>query len=108
MADRLSPLDVSYLYLEEETTPMHVGGVVLFQEPRDGFDHDRLVRLIGDRIALVPRYRQKVRAVPGRIANPVWVDDEDFDLDFHVRRAALAGPGGDAELLLTRFGKRRA
>ncbi len=50
----LSPLDVSFLYLEEPTTPMHVGGVVLFQAPEGGFDHDRLVRLIEDRIALVP------------------------------------------------------
>jgi WS/DGAT/MGAT family acyltransferase len=98
MADRLSPLDASYLYLEEDTTPMHVGGVVLFQEPAEGFDHQRVVELIASRIALVPRYHQKVRSVPGRIANPVWVDDEDFDLDYHVRRATLPRPGGDGEL----------
>ena len=41
--DRLSPLDVSFLYFEEPTTPMHVGSVAVFQEPDDGFDHDRLV-----------------------------------------------------------------
>ncbi|MBI1377066.1 MAG: wax ester/triacylglycerol synthase family O-acyltransferase [Frankiales bacterium] len=98
MADRLSPLDASFLYLEEHTTPMHVGGVVLFQAPEDGFDHERLVTLIEERIALVPRYRQKVRQVPGRIANPVWVDDEDFDVAYHVRRSALPRPGTDAQL----------
>ena len=98
MVDRLSPLDVSFLYLEEPTTPMHVGGVVLFQAPDGGFDHDRLVHLIEDRIGLVPRYRQKVRWVPGRIANPVWVDDEEFDVGYHVRRSALPRPGTQAQL----------
>jgi WS/DGAT/MGAT family acyltransferase len=98
VVDRLSPLDVSFLYLEEPTTPMHVGGVVLFQAPEGGFDHDRLVTLIEERIALVPRYRQKVRWVPGRLANPVWVDDEEFDVAYHVRRSALPKPGTDAQL----------
>jgi WS/DGAT/MGAT family acyltransferase len=98
MVDRLSPLDVSFLYLEEPTTPMHIGGVVLFQVPDGGFDHDHLVQLIEDRIGLVPRYRQKVRWVPGRIANPVWVDDEEFDVAYHVRRSALPRPGTEAQL----------
>jgi diacylglycerol O-acyltransferase len=98
VSDRLSPLDVSFLYLEEPTTPMHVGAIVLFQAPVDGFDHDRLVHLIEERIALVPRYRQKVKWVPGRLANPVWVDDEEFDVGYHVRRSALPRPGSDAQL----------
>jgi diacylglycerol O-acyltransferase len=98
MADRLSPLDVSFLYLETPTTAMHVGGVAVFEPPEDGFDYERLVDLIGRRISLVPRYRQKVRFVPGHLANPVWVDDEDFDLTYHVRRSALPRPGTDAQL----------
>ena len=96
--DRLSPLDVSFLYFEEPTTPMHVGSVAVFQEPDSGFDHDRLVRLISNRIAFVPRYRQRIRWVPGRLANPVWVDDENFDISYHVRRSALPRPGTDAQL----------
>jgi diacylglycerol O-acyltransferase len=98
MPDRLSTLDVSFLYFEEPTTPMHVGGVAVFQAPKGGFDHDRLVRLISARIAFVPRYRQRVKWVPGRLANPVWVDDEDFDVSYHVRRSALPRPGTDAQL----------
>ncbi|MCU1691597.1 MAG: hypothetical protein JWM64_688 [Frankiales bacterium] len=98
MVDRLSSLDVSFLYMETPTTAMHVGGVAVFQPPESGFDYDRLVELISQRIALVPRYRQKVRMVPGRIANPVWVDDEDFDVTYHVRRSALPRPGTDAQL----------
>lgn len=98
MSDRLSSLDVSFLYLEEPTTAMHVGSVMVFRTPPGGLDVDRLVRHIGGRIAFVPRYRQRVRAVPGRLANPVWVDDEHFDLDHHVRVAALPAPGGDEQL----------
>lgn len=93
MPDRLSPLDVSFLYMEESTTPMHVGGVALFEVPESGFDYERLVRLIRDRISLVPRYRQRVRWVPAHLANPVWVDDEHFDVTYHVRRSALPRPG---------------
>ena len=98
MADRLSPLDVSFLYMEEATTPMHVGGVVIFEVPESGFDYERLVGLIRDRISLVPRYRQRVRWVPGHIANPVWADDELFDVTYHVRRSALPRPGTDDQL----------
>jgi WS/DGAT/MGAT family acyltransferase len=98
VADRLSPLDVSFLYFEEATTPMHVGGVAVFQAPADGFDYERLVHLIKERIAFVPRYRQRIRWVPGRLANPVWVDDEHFDIAYHVRRAALPKPGNDDQL----------
>jgi diacylglycerol O-acyltransferase len=98
VTDRLSPLDVSFLYMETPTTAMHVGGVAIFEPPADGFDYDRLVELISQRISLVPRYRQKVRWVPGRLANPVWVDDSDFDVTYHVRRSALPKPGTDAQL----------
>ncbi|MDQ1706673.1 MAG: diacylglycerol O-acyltransferase / wax synthase [Frankiaceae bacterium] len=96
MTDRLSALDVSFLYLETPTTAMHVGGVAIFEPPRGGggsFDYDALVDLVSQRISLVQRYRQKVRWVPGRLANPVWVDDEDFDITYHVRRSALPRPG---------------
>ncbi len=98
MTDRLSALDVSFLYLEGRTTPMHVGGLAIFEPPAGGFDYERLVDLIEERISLVPRYRQKVRLVPGHIANPVWVDDSDFDITYHVRRSALPRPGSDDQL----------
>jgi len=98
VSDRLSPLDVSFLYLEERTTPMHVGSVMIFRPGDAGLDHPRLLRHVEARIALVPRYRQRVRFVPGRIANPVWVDDERFDLSYHVRRLALPTPGSQEQL----------
>jgi len=96
--DRLSPLDVSFLYLEEPSTPMHVGSVMVLEPPRGGLDFDRLVRHVAGRIAFVPRYRQRVRWVPARLANPVWVDDERFDISYHVRRSALPRPGTQTQL----------
>lgn len=98
MPARLSPLDVSYLYLEEAATPMHVGSVAVFEQPERDFDYQRLLALVDDRIAFVPRYRQRVRWVPGWLANPVWVDDAHFDLTYHVRRSALPRPGSDQQL----------
>jgi len=102
VVDRLSALDASYLYMEEATTPMHTGAVAVFQTPPPSpdaaFDYDRLVRLVQARIPLVPRYRQKVRWVPGNLAGPVWVDDEAFDVTYHVRRSALPRPGSDHQL----------
>ena len=96
MSERLSPEDVSFLYLESPTTAMHVGEVGIFRPPGGlgaGELYAALRRLVSERIALVPRYRQKVRFVPGHIANPVWVDDEAFDIGYHVRRSALPRPG---------------
>ena len=64
MNERVSALDASLLYLDHPTTPMHVGSVAIFRTPDEGFDHDRLVEIIAQRIALVPRYRQRIRQVP--------------------------------------------
>lgn len=98
MPDRLSSLDASFLYLEEPTTVMHVGSVMVFDPPKGGFNHDQLLALVAKRIVGYPRFRQKVREVPGRLANPVWVDDESFDLSYHVRQSALPRPGTDEQL----------
>jgi diacylglycerol O-acyltransferase / wax synthase len=97
MADRLSPLDASFLFMEESTTPMHVGGLMTFDDTPD-FDPDRFAAQIGERLVGVPRYRQKIREVPGHLGLPVWVDDPGFELDYHVRRSALPAPGTDAQL----------
>src|SRR5882724_8262922 len=99
VSDRLSALDVSFLYMETPTTPMHVGGLAILERPEGAeLDYERLVELISERISAVPRYRQVVKWVPGHLANPVWVDDEDFDITYHVRRSGLPRPGTDAQL----------
>ena len=76
---------------------MHVGGLMTF-DATPGFDPDRFVAQIGERLAAVPRYRQKIREVPVHLGLPVWVDDPAFELDYHVRRSALPAPGSDAQL----------
>ncbi len=93
MPQRLTPLEVSLLALDTAHTPGHVGTVHIFDPGPDGFEYERLIALIRERLAFVPRYRQRVRGIPARLAGPVWVDDEDFDLTFHVRRSALPRPG---------------
>ena len=93
MSERLRPRDLAFLATESPTTPMHNATVEIFEPGGSGFDYDRLVELISDRIAFVPRYRQRLQSVPGRLANPAWVDDENFDLGYHVRRSALPRPG---------------
>jgi diacylglycerol O-acyltransferase len=67
--------------------------------PAGVLDHEALVDLVRARLSLVPRYRQRVLEVPGHLANPVWVDDPDFDLGYHVRRSAVPRPGTEAQLL---------
>ena len=99
MSERLSSADVAAFYLEGRTTPQHIGGLAVFAPPENRLDYERLVHLLEERISLVPRYRQKVRAVPGHLANPVWVDDPNFDITYHLRRSALPRPGTQAQLL---------
>ena len=94
--DRMSMQDASFLDIESDDRPMHVGGVSIFEGPPP--PHAEVSALIGDKLALVPRYRQVVRFVPLALARPVWVDDPHFNLGYHVRRTALPQPGGDEEL----------
>ncbi len=96
--DHLSPLGASFLYLEEPTTVMHVGSVLILDPGPEGLDIDRFMALVHARIVSSSRYRQKVRELPGRFASPFWVTAADFDLTYHVRRAALPRPGTREQL----------
>lgn len=96
--DRLDAVDTALWFAEDAQTPRNVGGVAIFRPPAGGFDHERLVRLIRNRIAHVPRYRQRLREVPFGLSRPVWVDDARFDVAYHVRRSALPAPGTRAQL----------
>src|SRR4029077_8856506 len=98
MSERLRAGDLALLAEDTPQTPMHNATLEIFDPGDSGFDYEALLARSGARIALVPRYRQHVRRIPGRLANPVWVDDEDFDLAYHVRRSALPRPGTDAQL----------
>ena len=94
--DRLSPLDASFLHIENDVNLMHIGSVGIFEGPAPSFDELR-DRLEG-KIQLVPRYRQRVRDIPFSLGRPVWVEDPHFNLDYHLRHTALPRPGGRAQL----------
>jgi diacylglycerol O-acyltransferase len=89
-ATRLSPLDSSFLAVESSTAHMHVGWAALFAPPNEGPapSFGKLREHIGGRLDRAPRYRQKLAQVPFAVHNPVWVDDDHFDLKRHVHRAA--------------------
>jgi diacylglycerol O-acyltransferase / wax synthase len=94
--ERLQVLDELFLHLEGPATPMHVGGIAVF----DGAppDYQEFLDLIGSRLHKVPRFRQKLVMVPFGAGRPLWVDDALFDIHFHVRHTALPAPGGESEL----------
>ncbi|WP_072687968.1 WS/DGAT/MGAT family O-acyltransferase [Rhodococcus marinonascens] len=98
MVTRLSTQDASFYFLEASSTPMHVGSLAVFRKPSNGLSYEELLCLVEERLRLVPRYRQKVREVALGLSRPVWVDDRDFDIEYHIRRSALPKPGSDAQL----------
>lgn len=98
MVDRVHPRDLAFLIEETPETPRHNATIEIFEPGKNGFDYLDLIELIRDRIGFVPRYRQRLQGVPGRIANPVWIDDVHFDLGYHVRRSALPRPGSMDQL----------
>lgn len=79
--------------IESANTPMHLATLEIFEPGEEAFDYTRLLALVADRLAFVPRYRQRLLRVPGSIARPVWADDDDFDLTYHVRQSAVPRPG---------------
>jgi diacylglycerol O-acyltransferase / wax synthase len=94
--DRMSPLDASFLHIEDENSHMHIGSVAIFDGPPPGYDE--ILRMVRGKLPLVPRYRQKVRMVPFDLGRPVWIDDAHFHLEYHVRHTALPKPGSADQL----------
>jgi WS/DGAT/MGAT family acyltransferase len=94
--ERLSATDMSSLLAERGPIHVHVGATIIVEgEPPS---YEELLRETNRRLSLVPRFRQKVTKTPLRLANPVWADDPNFDLRWHVRHAALPRPGDDRQL----------
>ena len=94
--DRLSPLDDGFLLIERDVQQMHVGSALLFAGPAPSYDD--LLAYMASRLHDVPRYRQRVQRVPFDLGRPVWVDDEFFNLAYHVRHTALPSPGAEEQL----------
>ena len=87
----MSLLDAAFLDVEDGVTHMHIGSLARFEGPAPHFPD--LVELVERKLPRLPRYRQRVRFVPGGVARPVWVDDPHFNLRYHIRHTALPRPG---------------
>jgi WS/DGAT/MGAT family acyltransferase len=93
---RMSPLDASFLHLEDDNSSMHIGSTAIFEGPPP--TQDEFQAMVESKLPLVPRYRQKVRFVPLELGRPAWEDDPHFNVRYHVRHTALPTPGGQAQL----------
>jgi diacylglycerol O-acyltransferase len=98
--EQLSGLDASFLYLETPTLHMHVEMVTVFDPSTvpGGYSFAKMQAQIASRTYQAPVFRRLLVEVPFRLGHPVWVDDPHFDIDYHVRRTAVPGPGGLHEL----------
>jgi diacylglycerol O-acyltransferase len=96
VAERLSPSDMSSLLAERGPIHVHVGATTIMEGEPPAFEE--LLEHVDSRLALVPRFRQRVTEIPLGLSNPVWADDRDFDLRWHVRHSALPRPGSAAQL----------
>ena len=94
--DRLSPLDTTFLHVEDGVSHMHLGSVSRFEGPPPA--QEDVLAALAAKLHLAPRYRQRVRFTPLAAGRPVWADDPHFCLDYHVRRTALPAPASDDEL----------
>ena len=92
----MSVQDATFLHVENDVTPMHIGGVSIFEGPPPSFDE--LTEMVRGKLHHTPRYRQKVRFVPLGVSEPMWVDDPYFDVAYHLRHTAVPPPGSDEQL----------
>jgi WS/DGAT/MGAT family acyltransferase len=97
---RLTGLDAVFLYMETPANHMHVASTCVFDPSTvpGGFSFEKVKALIDNRLPLLPPFRRRLVEVPFGLHHPLWIEDPDFDLDYHVRRAGLPTPGGDSEL----------
>jgi WS/DGAT/MGAT family acyltransferase len=99
---RLTMLDNSFLAMEGSSTHMHVASAILFDagpvtRPEGGIDADRILEYVRSRLHLIPRYRQRLARIPVE-GHPVWVDDDHFNIHYHVRHTSLPYPGSERQL----------
>ena len=92
MSGRLSPMDRSSLVAESGPVNMTIGSLI-FLEPGPGVSYDAIVARLRERIHLVPRCRQRLDEGRTGLSNAIWVDDENFDVEWHVRTTSVPAPG---------------
>ena len=94
--DRLTAVDASFLTNESSVSHMHVGAIRSFEGPAPRYVD--LVEHVRSRLKQVPRFRQKLVVPPLEAGRPLWADDVNFNLTYHLRHTALPAPGGEAQL----------
>jgi diacylglycerol O-acyltransferase len=97
---RLSGLDATFLYMETPTNHMHVASLIVLDPSTapEGYSFEKARALVENRLPLLGPFRRRLVEVPFGLHHPIWIEDPDFDLDYHVRRAAIPAPGGRKEL----------
>jgi diacylglycerol O-acyltransferase / wax synthase len=101
---QLTSLDAQFLAIETPRTYGHVGGLAVYDPstaPGGDLAHEDICRLVSERLHLLPPFTRKLVQVPLGLDHPYWIEDADFDLDFHVRDSAVPPPGGDRQLART-------
>lgn len=94
--DRLTVLDDTFIVLERDNLPMHIGSLLIFEGPAP--EYADLLGHVAGRLDRLPRYRQVIREVPFNLGRPTWQDDTHFHLEYHIRHTAVPHPGGDEQL----------
>ena len=97
---RLNPLDAAWLLTESRATPNHVGGLLQFRLP-EGAPRDymrELMQAFRRHRSFAPPWNRRLKYAFNKNPVPVWIEDDDIDLEYHVRHAALPWPGGEREL----------
>jgi WS/DGAT/MGAT family acyltransferase len=100
--ERLSPQSASFLVREGSRTFSHTSVLLVFEpgslaRPSGGVDFDAIRSGVEARLSAVPRARQKLRWIPLE-NHPIWVDDPDFSLEYHLRHTSLPRPGNEEQL----------
>jgi diacylglycerol O-acyltransferase / wax synthase len=94
--DRLTATDAGFLHQEGAVSHMHIGALVRAEGPAPAYDD--FLDSIRLRLHYVPRYRQRLVHPPAASGRPLWTDDTDFNLEYHVRHTALPAPGSDEQI----------
>src|SRR5688572_4650935 len=107
---QLSGMDASFVYLETGTAPMHVAGISIYDPstaPGGKVSFKEILAAVESRLHLARTFRQRMVRVPLDLDHPYWIEDPDFDLEFHVRHIALPKPG-DWQQLCTQVARLQA
>jgi diacylglycerol O-acyltransferase len=100
---QLSGQDAMFLHAELDGLPQHIGGVTIYDQstaPGGKVRFKQILAMLESRLHLSPIFRRKLAFVPFGLGRPYWVEDPDFDIEYHVRHIALPKPGDWRQLCI--------